>query len=311
MFASPYRGCLAALTLAAGIAGCAGHETGSSGPIPVAIQPAVHQNHRGSWMKTEGKSQTLLYISDTVNHDVNVYTYPGLKYAGQLTGFSFPEGECADKAGNVWITDGGGAVYEYAHGGTNPIATLTSNMYVPQGCAVDPKTGNLAVANGNVEVLVFQGGTGFLTIYRDFNYSQTTSLAYDDHSNLFAVGSDQSTFFHYAELPAGGEAFTDITLNGFPTMQGSGGVQWDGTYMVVGDSQQTLYRVQGSNVVGATALTATCAFAFDIIASKGTVIAPDQCGSNLVGVYPYPAGGSPIKAVTSGMTTPFGVALSK
>jgi len=86
MFASPYRGCLAALTLAAGVAGCAGHETGSSDPIPVAIQPAVHQNHRGSWMKPEGKSQTLLYISDTVNHDVNVYTYPGLKYAGQRFG---------------------------------------------------------------------------------------------------------------------------------------------------------------------------------------------------------------------------------
>jgi hypothetical protein len=262
-------------------------------------------------MKPEGLSQTLLYVSDTASHVVNVYTYPKLKSAGQLTGFAFPEGLCADKTGHVWVTDGGGAVYEYAHGGTTPINTLTSGMYVPNGCAINPKNGDLAVANGNVQVLVFQGGLGAPTAYRDFNFSRTTSLGYDNKNNLFVDGLDQSTFFHYAELPAGGEAFTDITLNGFPATQGAGGVQWDGTSMVVGDSAQTLYRTAGSNVIGTTVLTALCPFAFYIVPSTGTVIAPDQCGTNQVGVYPYPAGGSPTKAITSGLFTPYGAVLSR
>jgi hypothetical protein len=127
------------------------------------------------------------------------------------------------------------------------------------------------------------------TAYRDFNFSRTTALGYDTKNNPFVDGLDQSTFFHYAEFAGGGEAFTDITLNGFPSTQGAGGIQWDGTYMVVGDSEQTLYRTQGSNVIGTTALTALCPFAFYIV----------------------PSSGSPTKAITSGLSTPYGAVLSR
>lgn len=322
MFTPALRRAVPALVLAAALAGCAG-EAGSGGSIPQTASQAPFQrsarsmqhglspNHRGSWMSPEPASQSLLYVSDTFGKVVNVYTYPRLKYAGQLTGFAYPLGECSDKIGNVWIADAGGVVYEYAHGGTSPINTLKTWMYSPEGCAIEPKTGDLAVANGNVEVLVFQGGAGSPTAYRDFNFSQTVSLGYDGHGNLFVDGEDQSSSFHYAELPKGGEAFTDITLQGVPPLQGVGGVQWDGTYMAVGDSQQNIYRTQGANVVSTTTLSATCPFAFYIIPLKNVVIAPDQCSSNLVGVYAYPAGGSPTKVITTGMTTPYGAVLSR
>jgi hypothetical protein len=47
-----------------------------------------------------------------------------------------------------------------------------------------------------------------------------------------------------------------------------------------------------------------------IVPSKA-IIAPDQCGKNLVGSYAYPAGGSPIKTITKGLATPYDAVLSR
>jgi hypothetical protein len=337
MFASPYRRWTPALALAAGLAGCAGQQTGPGQPLPQtgASQPlphtassmlarfsanpaqfgARHQNHRGSWIKPEGRPFPLLYVSDSFAHAVDVYTYPNLKYVGQLTGFGFPMGECTDKAGNVWITDASGAVYKYAHGGTNPIETLLNDMDHPNGCAVDPRNGDLAVGNGNAQVLVFHTGSSSPTVYTDSNFSQTMFLSYDNQDNLFVDGTDTSNIFHYAELPAGSQTFSDINLNygTFPMIQSPGGVKWDGTYMAVGDSQWTIYQTQGSNVISTTTLSATCVFTFDIFRSRrAPLVAPDQCtGGGVVGTYAYPAGGSPIKLITSGLITPYGAAVSR
>ncbi|MBV8067637.1 MAG: hypothetical protein JO113_06650 [Candidatus Eremiobacteraeota bacterium] len=324
MFASAYRRSAPALALVASLAGCGGPQALPGGMVPQAVGPASQQNavksfqpgqhptHDKSWMMADPMATNLVYITDTFAKVVDVYTYPGLKSAGQLTGFSYPQGECTDKTGDVYIADAAGTVYEYAHGGTSPINTITTWMYQPTGCAINPKTGDLAVANGNVQVIVFpNGGAGSPVAYRDFNFQQTISLGYDSHGNLFVDGYDGSHMFHYAELPKGAEAFTDITLNGFPTSNGAGGVQWDGTYMTVGDSESTIYRTEGSNVVGATLLLGTqCVFAYYITPSKHDVIAPDQCGTNLVGVYPYPGDGNPLKAITSGLETPYGAVLS-
>lgn len=323
MFASAYRRGVPALALVAGLAGCAGQQGGPVGLTPQVAGRAPLQmpakstqlglsSHGKSWMKPNLMSRTLLYVSDTSAHYVEVYIYPSLKYVGRLTGFEYPAGECVDKAGNVWIADAGAAaMYEYAHGGTSPIQTITEDMYIPSGCAIDPKTGDLAVANGNVQVEIFAAGSGSPTAYRDFNFSQTTSLSYDRSDNLFVDGLDTNGMFHYAELPAGGEAFTDITLNGFPIGNSSpGGVKWDGSYITVSDSQSTIYRTQGSNVVGTTSLSATCVFGYDIVPNRA-IVAPDQCSKNLVGTYAYPAGGSPVRTIGSGLATPYDAVLSR
>lgn len=328
MLALRYHRWAPAVALIAGLVGCAGQQTSAGGPIPQTSGPAfsrfaakaaepdaLHPNQRKSWIKPEATTSSLVYISDTFPKVVNVYTFPGLKYVGQLTGFVYPLGECADKLGNVWITDAGGAVYEYAHGGTNPIVTLLSDMDHPSGCAVDPRTGDLAIANGNAQVLVFHTGSSSPTVYTDSNFSQTSFLSYDNRDNLFVDGTDSNNMFHYAELPRGSQTLTDISLNynSFPMLQTPGDIKWDGTNIVISDTQWTLYRTQGASVVNTITLTTTCAFAFDIVKSRRAgLVAPDQCSPDkLVGTYAYPAGGSPIKVVTSGLTTPYGAAFSR
>ncbi len=73
-------------------------------------------------------------MSDEDAGTVLIYTYPGLKPAGSLSGFSTPAGMCVDpKSGNVWITDTlRSDVVEFAHGGTTPIQTLTDGDGITQ-----------------------------------------------------------------------------------------------------------------------------------------------------------------------------------
>lgn len=93
-----------------------------------------------SWMKPTGAAQKLLYVTDSGSATVKVYTYPDLSYTGELAGFVLPLFDCADKSGDVWVSDYGssGTLYEYAHGGTTPINELTGLSY-PYSCAVIPK----------------------------------------------------------------------------------------------------------------------------------------------------------------------------
>ena len=112
---------------------------------------AVHTNRSRSWMAPGAKGHTLLYVSNYDGNDVFVYTYPGGKLVGTLTGFYGPDGVCADKKGDVWIvndyeTNSGENIVEYKHGGTTPIATVYDPAYVPTNCSVNPINGDLAVA---------------------------------------------------------------------------------------------------------------------------------------------------------------------
>jgi len=316
MFAPKFGPYAAPLALIAVLGGCAGQQS-SGGSIPPVTGPLSqhHPSHK-SWMKPLVPGTALLYVSDTFNHVVDVYTYPNLKPVGQLTGFGNPEGECTDRSGNVWVADANGAVYEYAHGGTNPIVTLLSDMNLPSDCAVNPRTGDLAVANGNTQVLVFHTGSTSPSVYSDPGFSHTQFLGYDNEGNLFVDGSDSSyQFVQYAELARGSQTINDITLNygSFPPLQGPGGVHWDGTHMAIGDTQSTIYQTQGANVVSTTTLSATCAFDFAFTKSRrAPLVAPDQCtGGGVVDTFAYPAGGSPIKQITSGLNTPYGAVVSR
>jgi hypothetical protein len=178
----------------------------------------------------------------------------------------------------------------------------------PVGCAIDRKTGDLAVANGTDEVLVFHNATGAPTEFADGNFSVTEFLSYDSQGNLFVDGADNTNLFHYAELPAGNSTFTDITLSNIPS--GIGNVQWDGTYVDVGDAGSNIYRTQGSNVVSTVTLSTTCLAQFYIVPSDKKVIAPDPCSPD-ADVYAYPAGGSPVKTVTGDLQHPVGAVLSR
>jgi DNA-binding beta-propeller fold protein YncE len=90
-------------------------------------------------------SGALLYV---VGGGVYVISYPQGALVNTITGIDEPQGVCSDKNGNVFVTAYRTEnVLEYAHGGSSPIANLGDYGYYPLGCAVDPTTGNLAVAN--------------------------------------------------------------------------------------------------------------------------------------------------------------------
>jgi hypothetical protein len=280
-------------------------------------------DHGKSWIAPDAKKKDLLYISDQGAGAVYVYSYPkstGKKYPkleGTLTGFDIPQGDCADKAGNVWITNQvPPEIIEYAHGGTSPIATLSDSGY-PAGCSVDPTTGNLAVTNtcsypscGTGSVAIYVDAMGTPTLYTDPDITSYFFDSYDNKGNLFVDGINNGPF-QFAELPSGSGTFTNISLNesiGYP-----GGVQWVGTYVAV-ENQDTdvIYQFtisgSGGTEIGSTTLSGTCDVPTFWIKGK-TVVAPDECNI-FVGLWNYPAGGAPTKTLND-FSQPVGAVLSK
>ena len=79
-------------------------------------------------MEPNAKNQDLLYVSDEQTCDVYVFSYREGNLVGTLTsgiGFNAPGGECVDKRGDIFITNGNATnILEFAHGGTTPIERL-------------------------------------------------------------------------------------------------------------------------------------------------------------------------------------------
>ncbi len=157
-----------------------------------------HLDRRPSHMNDAAKSNTLLYVSDVGTSTVQIFDYPKGTNVGTITGFGYPEGLCSDSSGNVYVADGGSQqVFKYAHGGTAPVAILSDSGEVPASCAVDPSTGNLAVANllfttqfeiGSISV--YPAGSTTPTVYTDANHAREYFLSYDNASNLYVDGVD-------------------------------------------------------------------------------------------------------------------------
>ena len=169
--------------------------------MPSDSGSAMHRPDRGhSWMSPDAKKRNLLYVTDQGTGEVKVFSYPQGKLHGTLTGFNEPAGECADRAGDVFIVDGfANEVYEYAHGGKTPIATLSEPGEFPLGCSVDPSTGNLAVANycsgasgqctGPGSLAIYLDAKGSPTQYADPKLSHVDFCGYDAQGNLFVDGN--------------------------------------------------------------------------------------------------------------------------
>jgi hypothetical protein len=272
-----------------------------------------------SWMLPEAKNENLMYVSDT-GEGVLVYDYrrPRFKFVG-LLGLSDPEGECVDKAQDVYIANtsanGGGGILEYRHGGTAPIKVLAVDGYA-ENCAIDLTTGNLAV-------IAYQAGHGILYIFRrargkpvpyvDSGF-EMASCTYDRHGNLFVDGSVESSGVQIAELPEGGTQFQTITLN--QTLSASGNVQWAGKRLAVGDAYEpAIYRfaISGSSgtEVGSTPLNNSGPLIGQFFIAGDRVIVPSDVGGygGYVKIYDYPVGGSSNRTL-SNVSIPLAVVVS-
>jgi hypothetical protein len=291
---------LAAALLAAG---CAGKQS-SLLANPELQNLSVTTTQTDNAVGSKSKTNDLVYVSD--DGAIDFYNFPKVKKpVGSISATT--RGLCSDKEGSVWATVELEAytfeMVEYPHGGTTPIAQLPAGPAIPYGCAVDQKTGNLAVTSfpkfGSQHgyVAIYRKAKGTPRIYSDPNIDRYYACAYDDRSNLLVQGYESgSDDVAYADLAKGSRKLQDVSLEqlgGVP-----GGVQWDGSYFVVGlRDNGTIYRIAVANgkgsVVGQTQLDrAQSQGGIDQFWIQGdrVVATTGNEDAHWMAVYPYPQG---------------------
>jgi hypothetical protein len=312
-------GC-AALAL---LAGC-----GAPGSMPQPPAIAAHADRGKSWMAKDARGNDLLYVvNDTT---VDVFSYPQGALEGQLTGLSHPFADCTDRHANVYISDfATGAIAEYAHGGTEPIRTIwpPSPGVALYSCAVDPKSGDLAVTSyGNEKgfdayLAVYPNAMGPPKVYTDSDFVYYGYCAYDNAGNLFVDGTYPHSYNNaiLAELPRGGASLTTMSLD--YALGWIAGVQWDGEYLAVGQAvtpQIFRYRISGSSgtFVGSTNLSSAYFLSQFIINGKHTIVANLYYYDRYIAkwdalVFDYPTGGGATAEILNSGEPITSVALSR
>lgn len=253
----------------------------------------------------------LIYLSNFYSSQIFAISYPHGKLVGTISGAD-PQGLCASTTirGNWWVVNSSAdQIVEYAHGGTSPIATVTTSAGEPAGCSVDPTSGNLAVTIiGAGKIVIFKNGSGSGTEVED-GLESTYFPGYDGKGDLFADGLNSSGV-GFVELRKGAGAFKTVTLPpslaaGFP-----GDIQWDGTYLAYGTgSSSTIDRLaikRHTAIIKGTVQLAGATGGFWIAGSYVVAFA-----SGGIGVWKYPAGGNPIKIIkVTSLDLPLGLTVS-
>jgi hypothetical protein len=315
-----------ALSMGVGVAmlaGCGGSQppVSATGAMPQSRAIANRAKRGGSWMLPDAKGADLLYVAG--GYKIVVFSYPKGRHVGNIDGLNVTSGICSDSQGNIFIPVGispsQSTIYEYAHGGTTPIATLDD----PGGataCSYDKTTGNLAVANNGPSVAVFANAQGTPTIY------QTSSVpalycAYDNVGNLFVDDGFASQAL--GELPVGGDAFTEVSLStSFYPMS----LQWDSGHLAIASytfssqGPQPFYNVKiygSEGIVGQPIYLATRTGRHPDVPTQfwvqgKTMIgpAPHKGGLPLIDFWEYPAGGNPTKTINLRRSTYTGFTVS-
>jgi hypothetical protein len=262
-----------------------------------------------SWMTAGASNRDLVYVGNA--DGAYVLSYPGGQLEGTLGPLPSVVRLCSDARGHIFLLSGlqpPENIYEYAHGGSQPIKTLNDAYGNPWGCAVDPSTGNLAVTNlqgvshGPGNLLVYQHASGKPHVYNATNLVQFLFCGYDNHGNLFADGTGIPQL---VELSNGGTSLTNIAVN--RTFGDPLSVQWDGQHITVADFQtHAVYRVkvEGSTgiVVGKTTLRGWSSSAANIGSwiQGNALLAPTSHKSYKLGIWNYPQGGKRITLWTFG-----------
>jgi hypothetical protein len=294
------------------------------------LAASAHTTHV-SWMDPAAETTpVLLYVSNYDAGNVTVYSYANaqnIKLLGSITGFFHPEGLCSDKNGNVWVSDyNGQSLYEYAHGGTTPIFKIHQHGGYPTDCAVDLKTGNLAVAN--LLPTFHYRDEGVVTVYKPGQHKGTHFrggslqtryfyLTYDDEGDLFVECEDDYGYIGpLAELPAGSSDFNQIRLGSNVEFSQFSGLQWINPTLLMSGSTDSNYSniaykllVSGSSAqVVATLQFSNTGQARGIWRRAGNVAVTDY-QNNAVQIYRI-SDGSFVTSVTDGISEPYGTTIS-
>jgi hypothetical protein len=310
----------------AALVGCGGSQPpiGALGTMPQTTAIATHAERGKSWMLPGAKTDDLLYASNRTGYGPNgvfVFSYKQGKRVGFLSGFpATVEGLCSDGAGDVFVVTNSYSssyenyIYEYAHGASEPSATLDDDYGDPFGCAVDPTTGNLAVTNpfgGNVAI--YKDATGSPSIYSDDSYIISPNFcAYDESGNLY-IDDQVTPDDRIAELPAGSSGlFTNITLSEYIDPES---LQWEKDRLVmsgagggVTQGPVKIYEAQISGTAGTVSGPIYLSGPHDRKAPpyvqfwiQGRSIAGPEWthdGDGRVDLWNWPSGGNPTKTIS-------------
>ena len=293
------------------LSGCGGSQA-TTLPSATADQTGARSSHASrSWIDPSASGQNLLYISSNDRGNVYTYTYPQGKLIGTLTGFISPFGECSDAAGDVFIVAystpsmTSSTIYEYAHGGTSPIAML-NDPNVAFGCAVDPSTGNLAASGAGIAI--FTHATGTPKLY--FSSVPFYYCGYDLHGNLFLTGiNGQSGNANLYELANGSSKLKQISLDTTLYIGSQApSVQWSERHLTVSSNPWrkpiTVYRLHiaggTAKVIGRTTLTSRLNYYFGQTWIQGKTIIGFglfKRGYQNAYFWPFPKGGNPHSSI--------------
>jgi hypothetical protein len=302
------------------LAGCSAPQGPIGGAVPQSAPMAQERVHRA------GSGSDLLYVATDVNVFFVVNYATGKSQTIGFAGYGNGGGACSDAGGNVFIAaglGGSGELFEYAHGGKSPIATLSDGSYYPTACSVEPATANLAVTNdynlncnGGGNVAIYPDEQGPPATYSDSSFQCYIAATYDDAGNLFVGGVDSESHFVLAELPNGSSKLTTVSLNeqiGCRFADGAckNSLQWDGKYLAVtqrttNNKSPVVYRVAVSGSIGKIVGTTTFNGRWASNASGAVswidgnrIIMGYHPGS--LAVWRYPAGGKLVRTVVTGL----------
>ncbi|MGA8474393.1 MAG: hypothetical protein WB681_04940 [Candidatus Cybelea sp.] len=293
------------------LAGCGGSQPPIGAPGATLQTPAITTRaaHGGSWRLPGAKSRDLLYVV-TGGGAVDILSYPGSKLLGTLRSAkdSYAPVTANPTNGDILIAGRGAVIDEYAHGGQEPIAEIYPPPSI-QGIvdyAFDLTTESIAVSlqksfdKGFVGI--YASPSSNPTLYSVPNMEYLGFLGYDNQGNLFIEGKESANGPDvFAELPKGGSAFNDVTLN--QTLTNMGTVQWDGSYITLA-SGNTINEIQisGSNgtIVGETTLDGEWV-RYPVFWIQGDAVLGDHVTRtnryNGQGIWHYPQGGRSYKVI--------------
>jgi hypothetical protein len=294
------RGAVAITLAGALISGCGGAQ--DFAPNAATVSGSQSSTMSRSWINPSVRGGDLVYLA---YGEVSVYSYPGGKHVGTLTGVNDAVALCADASGNVWVitshSHGRSTLFKYAHGGSKPIASLLLRGRA-DACSVDPSTGNLAAGTLNSNVAVWSNGEGLPTFYSTSAFfKEVRTVAYDGDGNLYMRSFNHSE--SAAWLPKGASALTQFSIGKL------GSYAWDGRHFVIGPANGyseplTLYKLHdGTGKATRKVSLEDCAPDYEpSFAIAGPHLAV-SCGldeTNSLNYYKYPLGGKPVKTFAPG-----------
>jgi hypothetical protein len=303
--------------------------------IGVGPHGAVHLDRHKSWISPDAKNERrLLFASDSGLGDIDIYSLPGMKLKGQLTGFDNPQGMCSDSAGNVYVAlTNETEIEKYSHAGSL-LAAYPDNYGFPVGCAVDPATGNLAVtdivtdASGPGDVEIFTSPSAQPKVLTNPSEYFYYFAGYGPHSSLWVSGMNATGVYMLSRC--GASSCSTIGLSG-GTLYYPGAVEWDGssgTWVVFDQTcndtpSACSYPVSSKGVLGTATVYKNYKGGADCDLIQGDIVNREQhvvggdyeyCGavSSTFDRWPYTAGGDPTNYTTlsSSASVPNGVAVS-